>query len=177
MRMPTARRRVAWPLAFVALVMLAVLSLRACSSVPTRSTPPGGPTVRATPLANGCPVQYPPANWPAPDVVVTGPGTPPGETMPTPGGARLVSVTHGQRVDFQLASGFTWDVSQPPSPSMLQPTAPAGWYDAPFEACVWGYTAVMAGTTELDFVGSPVCAAGEACPAIAVLARYQVVVR
>lgn len=158
-----------------ALVSLALLSLGACGPVPPYSAP-GRPIIRATPQPNGCPVTRVPESWPDPEVVVTGPGTPPGEPTLTPGGARLVSVAHGQRVDFRLASSYKWVVSRAPSSTILQPAVPAGWYDAGPEACIWGYTAVAAGTTEIDFVGSPVCAPAQACPAIAVLARYEVVV-
>lgn len=176
MRLPGPRRCVGW---LAALVLLAMSSLAACEtiSVPLLPSPTQNPVVRATPTPNGCLTQHAPARWPAPDMIVTGPGIAPGEATPGPDGTRLVTVAPGQRLDFRLASGIKWRMVQAPSAAILQAEAPAGWYDAPHTACDWGYRTLALGATELAFTGAPICVPGQACPQYLLLLRYEVVVR
>lgn len=132
------------------------------------STPP----VPGSPQLNGCQTQTAP-NLPPADVVLTGAGT---QSTPTSDFTTQGSMKQGQTLDVHLAATVNWQLATPPSSTVLQVMSPQSWYDASDKTCIWRMQAVGSGSTQMEFTGGLVCAPGDACPAIAGVARFNITV-
>lgn len=154
-------RQAGYPLAIVAtLLMTLAVGLSACGlSSATTLGPGAGGAATATTSASGagasakpCPIVGASVNLGAPALVLT------------PKSANQEVTAHvGDQIVVELPTTSRWRLAQAAS-AELQPNDPQGALDDSLHACVWSFHAQSAGSTTLDFTGSAVCEAGQACP-------------
>ncbi len=154
------------PATVIGLILLLALALAGCAN--GLSTPP----VPGSPQLNGCQTQTTPTFPPA-DVVLTGAGS---QSTPTSDFTTQGSMKQGQTLDVHLAATVNWQLTTAPSSTLLQVMSPQSWYDASDKTCIWRMQAIGSGSAQMEFTGGLVCAPGDACPAIAGDARFNITI-
>lgn len=165
-----ARNASAWRWLATGLPLLLALALASCGGGLT--TTPAQP-VPGSPQLNGCQTQQAPTNLAPADVVLTGAGS---TSTPTSDFTTHGKMKQGQTLDIHLAATVKWQMSTPPTSSVLQVMEPQSWYDAQDSTCIWRMQAIGTGDTEIDYTGPFVCPPSGACPAIAAIARFNITV-
>ncbi|GEM_PF-6647330 len=148
-------------------------------------TPSSGATVPPTAVSTGVanPVATSYVNA-TPESTPRAPGTPivltPGPrptSQPTPPYAQKVSMRVGQVLEVRLRASARWMLEPLSETNILVALNTKSWYDAQHQACVWRFVAQGNGEAQLSFTGSLICPPYAACPAIAFIESYLVIVK
>lgn len=169
MRSTSVGRWRIWLVAGSLLTML-VFVLAACGTnpgtgsgpAPTATTPVTAPVANA----NGCPSAS----------VVNTPPTPANVVLKPANSNGVATARVGDVVEVDLPFGHAW-TGPTASQGELQLQPPAGYALTPTKVCVWRFTAMSAGTTELNFYGKAICKKGELCPQYILNLPYKIVVK
>jgi hypothetical protein len=152
------------PFIRAAIVGAALVLIAGCGGTPAASPGAAGTATATlkpmltpgTAALNGCPEQRIPVDSGGNPFVVT-----------TFDADHPVTVSVGKTIEIQLRATTRWGLQKQDSGNILGDLAPEGYFNAALKACVWRYAVQSAGTARLTFTGSPVCAPGVQCPAIA----------
>lgn len=153
-------RRKSLPL-IVSLVVAVAFLLTACGtntgkgtgSTGNASFTPTPTTVQGYGTANGCPNNT---------VVSSAPSKPDVTVKPTEA-THTINVHVGNVIEFDLPFGLMWGGPNA-SLGVLALQTPAGYAWQPSKACVWRFTAMGTGTTQVDFSARALCKKGQFCP-------------
>lgn len=154
----------------LAAMLILLIGLAGCGAT-TSATQPGSSGTGSTPSAtlNGCPTQHIPVD--------VRPGS--NQVVVTNVGAQdqTVTVAVGATLAIQLPANWHWGAHLTDSNGILGELQPEGFYNSQLKVCIWNYAAKTAGTATITFAGTPVCAAGQVCSAIAKAQTYEVTVK
>jgi predicted small secreted protein len=152
-------KRKSFPL-IVSLVIAVAFLLTACgknagtgtgSTGNGPSTPP--PTVvQGYGTANGCPS----------DAVVSTAPSKPDVVVKLTDSSTTINAHVGNVIEFDLPFGRAW-AGPSSSPGVLALQTPAGYAWSANKVCVWRFTVMGAGITQVDFSARPMCKKGEFC--------------
>ena len=81
-----------------------------------------------------------------------------GQAPPAP-----VALDTGQGWEMQLPPTVKWTWTLTDPSTALESLAPAGWYDASLDACVWRFAGVGTGVAQVRFSGPLLCQSGVRC--------------
>jgi hypothetical protein len=90
------------------------------------------------------------------------------------GAAQPVTIAQGQGLEIHLIPTVHWSLTISDPNHTLDGLAPAGWYDASLDACVWRFATSGAGVARLTFKGTILCQPNLHCKAALEEAAFEV---
>ncbi|HVB61834.1 MAG TPA: hypothetical protein VNE61_11615 [Ktedonobacteraceae bacterium] len=157
----------------IPLTLLLAFVLAACGSnggtttgAPAGNTPTTTPTSVSSTAAHGCPggvAANPPQG--SANVIVQFKKS-----------ENTVTAHKGDVIEVRLPFGQVWS-GPTTSQGVLQLQTPYGYASAAAKACIWRFTAVATGTTQLSFSGRAPCPKGAMCAMYVLLAHFTIDVK
>jgi hypothetical protein len=161
-------------LAAVCALVLGLL-LAGCGYTSTAAQNPGGADGGTSTAGGSGPIagtSVRPCVGPYADVGVEGQ---PALTLSDSSSDKTGSAHVGQLVQIQLPGDWHWTLGR--TPTTLTATQNAGSYDENRQLCFWNFKASAAGTTTLQFTGTPRCEGpNQPCPTIARVESFTITV-
>ncbi len=158
------RRQSLISIVVLALMLLAVLSACGANSGSAGSTSTGSSPagLTSTPVATS-PTRSPTNGCPNSTTVTV---RPPAATvkLKSTNNNTVIKVHQGDSIEVDLLFGLIWQGPENTYQKWLTLQTPAGYASATAKACVWRFVAVNSGTTELVFIGLPICKTSRDCP-------------
>ncbi len=151
------------------LIIVLAFVLAACGTNPgSSSTGSQPPAASPSPVAStsGCPS----------NAVVTTAPTPANVVLKPSNTNSTVTTSVGSVVEIDLPFGQSWSGPMT-SQGQLQLQPPAGFALTTTKVCVWRFTALGAGTMQLEFFGKAICLKGQACPLYIMRLPFTIVVK
>ncbi len=157
MTAPTDRLRL-WRLLGCGVLLALVTGCGVSAGNNTGTTSTSAPTATSATsttlvASSGCPSSQKDVTWPTPPAAVV--------TSQTQG---TTTIKVGQSLEIALAYGSRWALASGDTGGPFTLDSPAGYPDDQLNACLWHFTAKTAGSQEVTFTRSALCAPHVECP-------------